>query len=89
MGMYADGGKMMTRIYFSSSNYILKMSKIKKGEWSIIWDSVYYTFINRHYDLLKSNYATSRQCIHWKKKSNSEKKLLLDTAKNYWKTNKL
>jgi deoxyribodipyrimidine photolyase-related protein len=29
MSQYADGGKMMTRIYFSSSNYLDKMSNFK------------------------------------------------------------
>jgi deoxyribodipyrimidine photolyase-related protein len=82
MGQYADGGKMMTRMYFSSSNYILKMSNMVKGDWCEIWDAIYYSFINKHYDLLKHNYATSRQVAHWKKKSPTEKKKILEIAKN-------
>jgi len=84
MSQYADGGKMMTRIYFSSSNYIDKMSNFKRSndeEWWKIWDAVYYSFINKHYDLLKSNYATARQTIHWKNKSDKEKEELLKLAK--------
>jgi deoxyribodipyrimidine photolyase-related protein len=86
MSQFADGGKMMTRIYFSSSNYIDKMSifKRKKDEdWWKIWDAVYYSFINRHQDLLTKNYATSRQVAHWKKKSVKEKELLLELAKKF------
>ena len=45
------------------------MSNMVKGEWCEIWDAIYYSFINKHYDLLKHNYATSRQVAHWKKKS--------------------
>jgi deoxyribodipyrimidine photolyase-related protein len=80
MSQYADGGKMMTRMYFSSSNYILKMSNINKGEWCKIWNAIYYSFINKHYELLKHNYATSRQAAHWDKKSPIEKKQLLELA---------
>ena len=83
MGQYADGGKMMMRVYFSSSNYILKMSNIRKGPWCQVWDAVYYSFIAKHYNLLKSNYATSRQTVHWKNKSPKEKAELLQLAKKY------
>jgi deoxyribodipyrimidine photolyase-like uncharacterized protein len=51
MTQFADGGLMMTRPYFSSSNYILKMSNYKKStkadnKWWDIWDAIYYDFIN-------------------------------------------
>jgi deoxyribodipyrimidine photolyase-related protein len=85
MGQYADGGMTMTRIYFSSSNYIIKMGGSKKGEWSEIWDCIYYNFINKHYDLLKRNYATARQCAHWKKKTEKEKEIILKKATVYIK----
>jgi len=80
MSQYADGGKMMTRIYLASSNYIIKMSNIKKGAWCVGWDALYYRFISRHRKILKHNYATSRQVKHWDNKSDNEKKILIDTA---------
>lgn len=41
MSQYADGGIMMTRPYFSSSNYILKMSNYTKSSAEYIdWDDV-------------------------------------------------
>ena len=88
MSQFADGGKMMTRIYFSSSNYIDKMSNFKRSkdeEWWKIWDAIYYSFIDKHYELLKSNYATSRQTIHWKNKSKDEKETLLKIAHDFQK----
>jgi deoxyribodipyrimidine photolyase-related protein len=39
---------MMTKPYISSSNYILKMSHYKKGEWSEIWDGLYWRFIYKN-----------------------------------------
>jgi len=42
--------EMMTKPYISSSNYILKMSHYKKGEWSKIWDGLYWHFISKNKD---------------------------------------
>jgi deoxyribodipyrimidine photolyase-related protein len=83
MSQYSDGGNIMTRPYFSSSNYILKMSDYKKAEWCKIWDALYYNFINTHQKILEKNYATSRQVAFWKKKSEDEKKELLKVSKEY------
>jgi deoxyribodipyrimidine photolyase-related protein len=77
---------MMTRPYFSSSNYINKMStfKVKKNDnWSDIWDALYYNFIFKHRTLLKSNYAVARQVKHWDNKSELEQNEIKKKAKEY------
>jgi deoxyribodipyrimidine photolyase-related protein len=84
MGQYATN-IMMTRPYFSSSNYILRMSNFKKGNWCRIWDAVYYSFINKNNKLLADNYATAMQVKHWNKKNKSEKDDSLKIAKEYQK----
>lgn len=81
MSQYADGGKMMTRPYFSSSNYILKMSDWKKGEWCDEWNILYYAFMGKHREMLKKNYATAQQVVHWDRKSKSEQKEIMKRAK--------
>lgn len=90
MSQYADGGTMMTRPYFSSSNYIDKMSTYKKSKstddsksWSEIWDALYYNFIAKHRLILKKNYAISRQVKHWDNKTNKEQEELIKIAKKY------
>jgi len=83
MSQYADGGLIMTKPYFSSSNYILKMSDYKKEEWCILWDALYYNFINRHQTYLSKNYGTSRQVAHWKKKTDKEKSKIIKIANEY------
>ena len=47
--------EMMTKPYISSSNYILKMSHYKKGEWSKIWDGLYWRFISKNKDKFSKN----------------------------------
>jgi deoxyribodipyrimidine photolyase-related protein len=78
---------MMTRIYFSSSNYILKMSNFKNDQtnWTKIWDAVYYNFIDKHKSLLASNYATAMQVKHYNNKTVSEKEEIKKIATTYMK----
>jgi deoxyribodipyrimidine photolyase-related protein len=85
MGQFSSN-IMMTRPYFCSSNYILKMSNFKKGTWCEIWDAVYYAFINKHLKLLSSNYATAMQVKHWKNKSKIEQTNILKISTKYNKS---
>jgi len=48
MVFFVSGGATMRRPYSSSSNYIMKMSNHKKGEWNKIWDIKYENFINKN-----------------------------------------
>jgi len=80
---------MMTRPYFSSSNYINKMSTFKRSttdEWSDIWDALYYNFINKHQELFKKNYAIALQVKNWNNKTDSEQKIIIKKANDYIKS---
>ena len=55
MSQFADGGLMSTKPYISGSSYILKMSNYKKGEWCIIWDSLFWRFLNKQRDFFIKN----------------------------------
>ena len=55
MSQFADGGSMVTKPYFSSSNYILKMSDFKKGEWCDIWDGLFWRFLKKHREFFSKN----------------------------------
>ena len=47
--------EMMTKPYISSSNYILKMSHYNKGEWSKVWDGLYWRFISKNREKFSDN----------------------------------
>lgn len=55
MSQHADGGSITTKPYFSGSNYVIKMSHYKKGEWSEVWDALFWRWIFKHGEALRSN----------------------------------
>jgi deoxyribodipyrimidine photolyase-related protein len=93
MGQYASTF-FTTRPYFSSTNYIKKMSNFKdeiiiinNKEYSQfdIWNGLYYNFINTHKDKLKKIYAVAPLVRHLTNMSESNKKTNIDNAKIYLK----
>jgi deoxyribodipyrimidine photolyase-related protein len=48
MVFFVTGGLTMRKPYVTSSNYILKMSDYKKGEWSEKWTELYRKFMKKH-----------------------------------------
>lgn len=53
MTLYADGGLLTTKPYIASSNYILKMSDFKKGDWSPILDALFWNFVGQNFTKLQ------------------------------------
>ena len=73
MSQYADGGLMSTKPYISGSNYLLKMSDYKKGDWCQIWDSLYWRFINENRDFFLKNPRMSMMVSMYDKKDATKK----------------
>ncbi len=55
MSQFADGGLMATKPYISGSNYLMKMSNYKKGEWQATWDGLFWRFMHTHRAFFLSN----------------------------------
>jgi deoxyribodipyrimidine photolyase-related protein len=55
MSQFADGGLMSTKPYISGSNYLMKMSDYKKGNWQPIWDGLFWRFMHTHRDFFLRN----------------------------------
>lgn len=55
MSQFADGGILATKPYISGSNYILKMSNFKKGEWCTTWDALFWQFMHENRTFFTSN----------------------------------
>tara|TARA_B100001057_G_scaffold402834_1_gene414905 strand:- start:4241 stop:5578 length:1338 start_codon:yes stop_codon:yes gene_type:complete len=73
MSQFADGGLMSTKPYISSSNYVYKMSDFKKGEWDIIWDGLFWRFMDKQREFFIKN-PRLRMLINTFDKMSSERK---------------
>ena len=83
MSQFSDGGLMSTKPYISSSNYLFKMSDYKKGEWQIIWDGLFWRFMDKHREFFMKN-PRMRMLISTFDKMNLDKKSnLLEKAENF------
>jgi len=83
MSQNADGGLITTKPYFSGSNYVIKMSHYKKGEWSEVWDALFWRWIFKHKSELAGNHRWSMMCRNAEKMEPGKKQQHLDCAERY------
>jgi deoxyribodipyrimidine photolyase-related protein len=86
MGQFSDGGIFATKPYISGSNYILKMSDYKKGEWCDVWDGLFWRFIHNHSDFFAKNPRLNMMVATLKKMDTSRRKRLFSLAENFIRT---
>ena len=83
MATYSDGGLMSTKPYTCGSNYILKMSNYKSGEWCNVVDGLYWRFVDRHRSFYQSNPRLGFQVSMLNKMDSSKKLKLFDLADRF------
>lgn len=83
MTQFADGGLMMTKPYMSGSNYIMKMSDYKKGDWQLTWDGLFWRFMDAHRDFIGKNNRLAMLIKTFDKMSSEKKKQLLNAAEEF------
>jgi deoxyribodipyrimidine photolyase-related protein len=84
MSQFADGGIFTTKPYLSGSNYICKMSDYSKSpDWALIWDGLYWTFIEDHLEVFASNHRLSMMASTCKRMSHEKKDQHRQNAENF------
>ena len=83
MSQFADGGMMSTKPYIGSSNYILKMSDYKKRDWSIIWDALFWNFMDKQRNFFLKNPRMRMLISSFDKMDPSKKEHHLTTADQF------
>lgn len=83
MSQFADGGLMATKPYISGSNYLMKMSDYKKGDWQLVWDGLFWRFMNKHRKFFLSNPRLGMLIKTFDKMDMHKKQRLLNSAENY------
>jgi len=83
MSQFSDGGLMATKPYISGSNYLMKMSNYKKGEWQEIWDGLFWRFMDTHRDFFKQNPRLGMLVSMFDKMSPEKKETHIKNAEKY------
>ena len=83
MSQFSDGGLMSTKPYISGSNYLFKMSDYKKGDWQLIWDALFWRFIDTQREFFRKN-PRMRMLVSTFDRMNDKKRInLIEKAENY------
>ena len=61
------------------------MGDYDRGDWNVIFDALYYNYINNNLKELERDYALRFQISIWKKKPLSDRRKIIDIAKKYIK----
>ncbi len=86
MSQFADGGLFATKPYISGSNYLMKMSNYKKGDWQPIWDGLFWNFMDKNRDFFLNNPRIG-MLVRMFDKMDEEKRIThLNNAASYLKT---
>ena len=90
MILYADGGKLASKPYAASGNYINNMSDYcrgctyspakKTGEGACPFNPLYWHFMDRHRDRLESNHRIGRIYVNWDRMGADRQREYLDSA---------
>ena len=86
MSQFSDGGLMATKPYISGSNYIMKMSNYKKGEWQATWDGLFWRFMHTHRDFFLSNPRLGMLVRMLDKMPEEKQKQHLENGESYLQT---
>ncbi len=83
MSQFAEGGIMATKPYISGSNYLMKMSDYKKGEWQNIWDGLCWWFMHTHRDFFLQNPRLGMLIKSFDKMPEQRQKIRLNNAAQF------
>lgn len=86
MSQFSDGGLMASKPYISGSNYLMKMSNYKKGDWQVIWDGLFWRFMDTHRGFFKSNPRLGMLVAMFDKMPSEKRQLHIETAEEYLDT---
>ena len=96
MILYADGGKLASKPYAASGNYINKMSNYcsdctysphkKTGEGACPFNPLYWHFMDRHRDRLEKNHRIGRIYSTWDRMDEDKRQDYLNSAEAFLDT---
>ena len=93
-GELKTNNHMMTRPYFASSNYLIKMSDYKAiknnvnindnlYDWNEIFDALYWSHIDKYSEIFKKIYSTASGVKRWETFDMNKKKKITELKNIY------
>ena len=83
MSQHADSGGVATKPYFSGSAYIRTMSNYPAGDWTSVWDGLYWRWIPNHADSLAKNPRWAMMCATARRLAPEKKASHLEAANSF------
>ncbi|MEL6558962.1 MAG: cryptochrome/photolyase family protein [Bacteroidota bacterium] len=83
MSQFADGGFFATKPYISGSNYLMKMSNYKKGDWQEPWDGLFWRFMHINRDFFLKNPRLGMLVRTFDKMDEEKRKKHLNAAEQF------
>jgi deoxyribodipyrimidine photolyase-related protein len=84
MSQFADGGLMTTKPYFSSSNYLKKQGLKFESEDAVLFDALFWHFVDKHQEYLRKNMRTAQMVANWNRIAPEKKAAHLERAALYF-----
>lgn len=85
MSQFADGGTFATKPYLSGSNYIKKMSDYPSGDWTKIWNGLFWRFVGEHQEFFKGNPRVSMMYYSFNKMDDQKRTEHYKNAEDFLK----
>ena len=83
MGLNSDGGIFATKPYICGSNYLLKMSDFKRGDWCDVVDGLYWRFISNNMEELRKNARLSVFASGLNRLADEKKERIFSAAEHF------
>lgn len=80
MGLHSDGGIFANNLHICGSNYWMKISTYKKGDWCHEVDGLYWRFIDKHQSFFAKNPRLSVMTTNLNRMTTERKELLWKAA---------
>ncbi len=80
MGQFSDGGIFATKPYIGASNYLLKMSDFRRGDWCEEVDALFWSFLAKHSEFFRRNPRMNMLLKHWEKRTEPQRREILRRA---------
>lgn len=73
---FADGGNIIEKPFISGSSYIIQNSSYKHGDWSDVWDGLFWRFVDKHKSLLSRSKHTRTLVNRHERLSPDQKRII-------------